>query len=84
MTVQNVMYGTKRVSSKILNSGIAKTSNYPWTDTGLPSAAGPVGHGSLKPYNPLPLMTIENGNRRSRINLSKAVGSLMVSLHETA
>ena len=77
MTVQNVMYGTKRVSSQIWNSSVAKTSNYPLTDTGLPSAAGPVGRGSLKPSNPLPLMTIENGDRRSRLNLSNAVGGLM-------
>ena len=72
------------VGKKFCNSGVAKTSKYPLTDTGLLKAAGAVGHGSLKPSNPLPLMTIENGDRPSRLNLSNAVGGLMVSLYETA
>ena len=41
------------------NSGVAKTSNYPLTDSRLPSAAGQVGRGSLKSSNPLPPETIE-------------------------
>ena len=69
---------------KRFDSGVAKTSNYPLTDSRLPSAAGPVGRGSLKPSNPLPLMTIENGDRQSRLNLSNAVGGLMAIFCKTA
>ena len=63
------------VGEKFCNSGVAKTSNYTLTDPVLPSAAGPVGHGSLKPSNPLPLITIENGDRQSWLNLSNAIGT---------